>query len=439
MRKGRRKVEHGSAARRLPPGDAELVRRARTGEHRAFNELIERYQRRAVCVAYRLVGNVHDALEVSQDSFVRAYQNLRTLADGDRFGPWLLRIVTNLALNFRRARRPRLKRQREWPVPGADEPDSEGTHVGRGDRPSSAMNTLELAQRIEAGLAELLACEGGCINGPAMAAGRSVSLYRQRLLAYAAHEQPEPLPGDEAWPGLDRTFRDRSQPVPEFTQDEINGALARVEKYSPQDELNCGACGYPSCREKAIAALRGMAELTMCIPYMRSRAESLTNVVMDSVPNAVLVVDDALHIQDASASALRMFSRHRSDVLGRPLRELVPDVSCFFEVQRTAQPVRIHRLPLHEALVVELTIVPVQGKQLLVAVLRDITEQEKAREALARLRAETLHRSQAVIKRQMRVAHEIAGLLGETTAETKVLLSQLARLLEEDAQGGTAG
>jgi len=155
MRKGRRKVEHGSAARRLPPGDAELVRRARTGEHRAFNELIERYQRRAVCVAYRLVGNVHDALEVSQDSFVRAYQNLRTLADGDRFGPWLLRIVTNLALNFRRARRPRLKRQREWPVPGADEPDSEGTHVGRGDRPSSAMNTLELAQRIEAGLAEL--------------------------------------------------------------------------------------------------------------------------------------------------------------------------------------------------------------------------------------------------------------------------------------------
>lgn len=155
MRKGRRKVELGSAARRLPPGDAELVQRARTGEHRAFNELIERYQRRAVCVAYRLVGNVHDALEVSQDAFVRAYQNLRTLADGDRFGPWLLRIVTNLALNFRRARRPRLKRQREWPAPGVDETGSEGTHAGRGDRPSSAMNTLELAQRIEAGLAEL--------------------------------------------------------------------------------------------------------------------------------------------------------------------------------------------------------------------------------------------------------------------------------------------
>ncbi len=155
MRKGRRKVEHGSAARRLPPGDAELVQRARSGEHRAFNELLERHQRRAVCAAYRLIGNVHDALEVSQDAFIRAYQSLPTLADGNRFGPWLLRIVTNLALNFRRARRPRRERQRQWPRGNIEGAELAQSRNGRGDRPSSAMNTLELAQRIEAGLAEL--------------------------------------------------------------------------------------------------------------------------------------------------------------------------------------------------------------------------------------------------------------------------------------------
>ncbi|MGQ9681181.1 MAG: [Fe-Fe] hydrogenase large subunit C-terminal domain-containing protein [Anaerolineae bacterium] len=292
---------------------------------------------------------------------------------------------------------------------------------------------------IEAAIAELMACRGGCINGPAMDAGTSVAVYRQRLLDYAANRQPEALPEREEWPDLSRTFRDRSRPVPQFSDEEIKAALAQVEKYTPEDELNCGACGYASCREKAVAALRGMAELTMCIPYMRSRAESLTNVVMDSVPNAVLVVDEQLHIQDLSASALRMFSCHRADCLGKPLRELVPVVAPFLDVQQTGETVSALKTAIRDNLIVELTIVPVRGKGLMVSVMRDITEQEKARASLAHLRSETLERTQAVIKKQMRVAHEIAGLLGETTAETKVLLSELRRLMQEDSGSETTG
>ena len=86
------------------PSDEELVRRTCAGQRRAFDELIERYQRRATSVAYRLLGNLHDALEACQEAFIRAYQNLQTLEDQRRFGSWLLRIVTNLSLNFRRAR-----------------------------------------------------------------------------------------------------------------------------------------------------------------------------------------------------------------------------------------------------------------------------------------------------------------------------------------------
>ncbi len=293
---------------------------------------------------------------------------------------------------------------------------------------------------LEAGLAELMACEGGCINGPVMAGLTPATLYRQRLMAYAARQQPHPLPGDEAdWPDLSRTYHDRSRPVPQFSEEEIKAALAMVEKFSPQDELNCGACGYPSCREKAIAALRGMAELTMCIPYMRSRAESLTNVVMDAVPNAVLVVDEALHIQDASVSAQQMFHRHRGEMLGRPLREFVPPLSLFLQARETGEMALSEKVRLRENLVVDMAVVPVPGKGLLVSVLRDITEQQEAHEALAHLRAETLDRTQAVIKKQMRVAHEIAGLLGETTAETKVLLNELRRLIEKDEGGEAAG
>lgn len=86
------------------PTDAELVRQARAGRAEAFDELIERYQRRATSVAFRLLGDLHDALEVCQDAFLRAYRSLDTLQNEERFGPWLLRTVTNLALNFRRAR-----------------------------------------------------------------------------------------------------------------------------------------------------------------------------------------------------------------------------------------------------------------------------------------------------------------------------------------------
>jgi len=320
--------------------------------------------------------------------------------------------------------------------------DMLGDHVVAASGLEACRDVLEgiRAGTLEAALAEVMACEGGCINGPVMAGQAPVSLYRQRLMAYAARRQPHLLPDDEAdWPDLSRTYRDRSQPVPQFSEEEIKAALAMVEKFSPQDELNCGACGYRSCREKAIAALRGMAELTMCIPYMRSRAESLTNVVMDAVPNAVLVVDEALHIQDASVSAQQMFHCHRGEMLGRLLREFVPVLTLFLQAQETGQMATSERVRLRDDLIVSMTVVPVHGKGLMVAVLRDITEQEEARAALAHLRAETLDRTQAVIKKQMRVAHEIAGLLGETTAETKVLLSELRRLIEKDDSGETTG
>lgn len=84
--------------------ETELVRRAVAGDTQAFAELVRRYQRRAVSVAYRLLGNIEDAGDVSQDAFVRAYDNLSQLTDPSRFAAWLMKIVSNLSLNYRRAR-----------------------------------------------------------------------------------------------------------------------------------------------------------------------------------------------------------------------------------------------------------------------------------------------------------------------------------------------
>lgn len=81
-----------------------LVRQAQSGNAEAFSDLVRLYQKRAVSLAYRLLGNAEDAADVAQDAFVRAYRHLDQLADPARFGGWLLRVVSNLSLNFRRSR-----------------------------------------------------------------------------------------------------------------------------------------------------------------------------------------------------------------------------------------------------------------------------------------------------------------------------------------------
>jgi PAS domain S-box-containing protein len=293
-------------------------------------------------------------------------------------------------------------------------------------------------------IVELMACSGGCINGPALEERGSIALSRQRVQVYAEHRGPQAPPPRAQWPELARTYRDRSIPEPQFTEAEISAVLHQVGKYLPEDELNCGSCGYASCREKAIATLRGMAEATMCIPYMRARTESLHSVVMDVTPNAILVVDGDLRVQDLSRSAEEMFGCSRVYARGKPIQHLLPVVDDFINVRDTGRPVlnkvvRFARVGSSGGeVVVEETVVPVTGpsaardqvdRNLLVAILRDVTAREQEERELERMRAETVRRTQEVISKQMRVAHEIAGLLGETTAETKVVLTQLTRLL----------
>lgn len=296
------------------------------------------------------------------------------------------------------------------------------------------LNDIRSGQ-LHASMVELLACKGGCVNGPAMA-GMEGGIYaaREKVIRFHGRCQPElPLPRDE-WPDLGREYRDRKEHVPEFSEEDIQKVLHRINKYSPDDELNCGACGYSSCREKALATLRGMAEVTMCIPYMRRRSESLRQVVMDATPNAIIIVDDDLLVQDMSPSAETLFRKVLSDVKGKHLSNLISVMDDFIHVRDTGQPVIGKARRLKEDLVGEQSIVRVEGQLLMVAIIRDVTEREKEREQFRSIREETLERTREVLGKQMRVAHEIAHLLGETTAESKTIVTHLARLLEGDEQ-----
>lgn len=289
------------------------------------------------------------------------------------------------------------------------------------------------AGQLNTSLVELMACTGGCINGPAMAdLEGGIYAARQKIIAYHRHRPAyEPI-ARENWPDLSRVYTDRKEPIPEFSEEQIKDVLRRVNKYTPDDELNCGACGYSSCREKAVATLRGMAEVTMCIPYMRRRSESLRQVVMDVSPNSILILDDHLAIQDMSPSAEHLFGCLIADVKGKHLSRLIPLYNDFIAVRDTGTPVIGKMSRLNDHIVAEQNIVRVEGQSLLVAIMRDITEHEADKRKSFELRAQALEQTREVVQKQMRVAHEIAHLLGETTAESKMIVIHLAKLLEEE-------
>lgn len=291
------------------------------------------------------------------------------------------------------------------------------------DRFEEVQNSLRLV--------ELLACEGGCLMGPGLESNLSLYARRDRLLRYAQSSAEKPLPPAE----VDRKVRlstvyakrklDRITP----TEEEIRAVLSTTGKHKPADELNCGACGYNSCREKAIAVLEGLAEIDMCIPYMRTKAESRANLICSMTPNAIFVVDRNLRILEVNPAAEKKFLCQQEQVVGKSLEVLIDPV-YFKEALHTKELVTGEVAYPTYGIVTWQAIFYVETEAVLIGIFVDITKEHEQRERLALVKGETLTKAQEVIDKQMRVAQEIAGLLGETTAETKVLLTKLIKMIK---------
>lgn len=279
---------------------------------------------------------------------------------------------------------------------------------------------------------ELNACEGGCLNGPASGDRLHPLLKQERILAY--RENPLPHTAASSLPMDDRTiiartYEDRSVPVIRHSEEEIRSVLMKLGKRRKEDELNCGACGYSSCRDKAAAVLEGKAELYMCMPYAQARAESFAHVLLEQTPNAVIAVTEQLYVKEVNDAAVRFYRMDARKLVGLPADFLLDPE----EIALTpSEPVRkkLHFPDLRKTAMVSASYVASQ--QLYLVILHDLTEQETEQEKLRVLKQETVEMAQRVIENQMRVAQEIAGLLGETTAETKVTLTRMKKLLLED-------
>lgn len=282
---------------------------------------------------------------------------------------------------------------------------------------------------------EMNMCSGGCIKGPTVN-DESISRFKVKLdmeetIAREAvpDEEIEPLFTDIS---LKKVFFDQSPKDSMPSEAQIQQILAMTGKMRPDDELNCGACGYPTCREKAIAVFQKKAELNMCIPFMYEKSQSFANLVMETSPNVVIIVNDSMKIMEYSAVGEKYFGKTRAEALQMYLYEFIDPVD-FQWVFDTHQNIHGKKVTYPEYKLDTLqNIVYIEKENVVLATFIDITKEEEQARLDYERKLDTIDLAQKVIHKQMMVAQEIAGLLGETTAETKTTLTTLCRTLLED-------
>ena len=292
-------------------------------------------------------------------------------------------------------------------------------------------NCIQVLKDLEKGkihkcFIEMSACVGSCVGGPVIEKYHHTSSIKDyiEVANYAGEKdfdvaQPKKVE-------LKKTFTYIEQRNTKPSEIEISNILRQMGKFKPSQELNCGSCGYNTCREKAIAIIQGKAEISMCLPFLKDKAESFSDTIVNNSPNGLIVLNEQLEVQQINDAARRIMNiRSASDILGDQVIRIL-DPSVFMQVISTGREVRDERVYLAEyKRYVEQTVVHDKDSHLLISIMRDITDEEKEREKKEDISRQTIEVADKVVDKQMRIVQEIASLLGETAAETKIALAKL--------------
>ena len=280
---------------------------------------------------------------------------------------------------------------------------------------------------------EMSACTGSCIGGPVMEKyHRSSPVSDYIVISDFAGKKDfdvtEPRSAE-----LKKHFEFIEHKLLKPSETEINNVLRQMGKFSSQDELNCGSCGYNTCREKAIAICQGKAEISMCLPFLKDKAESFSDTIVKNTPNGLIVLNEDLEVQQINEAARNIMNiRSSADILGDQLIRIL-DPSDFIEVKNTGRDIRNKRVYLAEYnRYVEQSVVYDRDSRLLIGIMRDVTDEEKEREKKENISRQTIEVADKVVDKQMRIVQEIASLLGETAAETKIALAKLKESISDE-------
>ena len=278
---------------------------------------------------------------------------------------------------------------------------------------------------------EMSACVGSCIGGPAMDKRKSPIGDFMRVDEYAGNDDfvmdipaSAELTKEMKYIGINRQ-KPGSKAIEEI--------LKKMGKNSPADELNCGSCGYETCRDKAMAVYFGKSDINMCMPYLIEKAESFSDTIIKNTPNAIFVLNESLEIQQMNKTAREMFNiKNIHDVLNEPVVRIL-DPLPFVNVLNDGVNIRDKKVYLAEYnKYVEQTIILDRSYHIMICFMRDVTEEELQKNKKETMSKNTVDIADKVIEKQMRVVQEIASLLGETTAETKIALTKLKESLNDE-------
>jgi iron only hydrogenase large subunit-like protein len=269
---------------------------------------------------------------------------------------------------------------------------------------------------------ELLACEGGCVNGPKVLRRDATVMKRHRVLSSVAAPQVSlPRPPLVETP---TNFIVAAATAMRLPDSQIREALRTVGKFSPDDELNCGGCGYDTCREFGIALIGQKAERAMCVTYMRQLAFKKANALIQKMPSAVVIVNEAMRVIEFNTAFVNLFAPEKTtggncavSIEGIALAELMPFASLFHNVLKSGEDILDRDLRFQNT-ILHATIFSIEKNCLVGGIIQDITKPAVRKEQVIR-------KAREVIQKQIATTQQIAYLLGENAADAEITLNSI--------------
>ncbi len=295
------------------------------------------------------------------------------------------------------------------------------------DGTENCINALKDIQsgKIHKCFIEMSSCIGSCVGGPVMEKYHKAPVQSYNAVARYAGKEDFEVNQPESFE-LRKFFTTIEKELNTPSEAEIQEVLKQMGKNKPSDEINCSSCGYPTCRDKAIAIIHGKSEISMCLPFLKEKAESFSDSIINNTPNGIIVLNDKLEVQQINRAARKILNvRSASDVLGEQVVRIL-DPQVFMQVRDSHRTVRNKRLYLAEyKKYVEQTVVYDSEGNMIICIMRDVSDEEGERQKKESISQQTIEIADKVVEKQMRIVQEIASLLGETAAETKIALTKL--------------
>jgi hypothetical protein len=277
---------------------------------------------------------------------------------------------------------------------------------------------------------EALSCAGGCVNGPCAAAEKSGLSITSDILSKIKKREKIP-----ASPSVVAKETYSAQPVEHktYSLEEISKAMKKIGKHTEEDELNCGGCGYATCRDLASALLSGDAEPSMCVSYMRKIAMRKAAALLRCMPSAMVMVDSELKVVEANDAFMRMFCGEMYEVFaarqdglaGAAIDRIIDFSDIFSQALQTGKDIHKEHFPVENKLY-DISAFTIEENEIAGAIITDVTRSEMNREKIAQ-------KAREVITKNVATVQEIACLLGEHMVETELLLNSIAEGYEGES------